>query len=492
MAELEDFDRRVSDLHQTQVVYDQIVSQFPDGASTQQRADLADKVLGVLQLLLHPDVKEKRKFEFTAAQIKEIQAAVSDGKAAFQQLQQLKAATSEDKQRRPLPAGPGAEDFEFSEPERRLGPVPEYSHDENLISFPMFAEEFRLHRELCYIRRGNACLLLKKSMKGKAKILTAHIDPRNYKALPDGFEALLLVLQGIFLPSSESSLMLARFHSATQGKRTISEFHGVLRYLYSCAYPNLKAADLEISTQLIHHFRNNLTDLNIQRQVIRANPTTYQDALITAQREESTNLIVAVNSNPVLKSALGQGATSTQLAEQASGTAAGQTFGPAATAAAAAPAQVNQTLWTAHPATTAPVPMDLGSLQGQPGKDKCFYCPDKPSNHRIERCWRIRTAIRQHFGPDFLPEALGRPGQDSGHSRMRGRGNAAPRGRGTFHNRGRGSRPEWKDVGAKIAALLDNLDIESDANMADPTQEPGEDPDIGVHDGGEAPDAIFQ
>ena len=125
-------------------------------------------------------------------------------------------------------------------------------------------------------------------------------------------------------------------------------------------------------------------------------------------------------------------------------------------------------------------------------KDKCFYCPDKPSNHRIERCWRIRTAIRQHFGPDFLPEALGRPGQDSGHSRMRGRGNAAPRGRGTFHNRGRGNRPEWKDVGAKIAALLDNLDIESDANMADPTQEPGEDPDIGVHDGGEAPDAIFQ
>ena len=492
--QLQDFDQKLSDLHQTQQIYDQIQNKFPDGASVQQRADLADKVLGVLQLLLHPDVKSKRQFDLTAEQIKEIQLAVSDGKDAFQQLQ---AATQqlEDRQRRPLPSGPKtAEDMEFSEPERRCGNPPEYSHEDSFISFPMFAEEFRLHRELCYIRNGNACLLLKRAMKGKAKILTAHINPRDYKSMHNGFEVLLLALQTIFLPSSESSLMLARFHSATQGKRTISEFHGMLRYLYSCAYPSLKATDLETSTQLIHHFRNNLTDLNIQRQVIRVNPMTYQDALVTAQKEESTNLIVAVNSNPVLKQALGQGATSSQLANQASGTATGQTFTttPAAASAAAAPVQPSQTLWTAHEPSSAAVPMELGSLQGALKEDKCFYCPDKPTNHRIERCWRIRTAIRQHFGPDFLPEALTRTSQDGGHSRSRGRGSAAPRGRGTFHNnRGRGSRPEWKDVGAKIAALFDNLAIESDANLAD-SQEPGEDPEVGVQNGGEEPDDIFQ
>ena len=486
--QLQDFDQKLSDLNQVQAVYDQIVNKFPDGASPAQRADLADKVLGVLQLLLHPDVKSKRQFELTFDQLKEIQLCITDGKDAFQQLQ---AATKqlEDRQRRPLPPARTADDLEFAEPERRLGQAPEYSHDESLISFPMFAEEFRLHRELCYIRMGNACLLLKKSMKGKAKILTTHIDPRDYKSVPNGFELLLLALQGIFLPSSETSLMLARFHSATQGRRTISEFHGILRYLYSCAYPHLKAADLEVSTQLIHHFRNNLTDLNIQRQVIRSNPMTYQDALITAQREESTNLIVAVNSNPVLKQALGQGATSSQLADQASGTATGQTF--ATPPAAAAPVQPSQTLWTAHQPSSTAIPMELGSLQGQLKDDKCFYCPDKPTNHRIERCWRIRTAIRQHFGPDFLPESLTRNNQDNGHSRTRGRGSAAPRGRGTFHNRGRGNRPEWKDVGAKIAALFNNLDIESDAHCAD-SQEPGEDPEVGVQTGGEEPDDIFQ
>ena len=63
--QLQDFDQKLSDLNQVQAVYDQIVNKFPDGASPAQRADLADKVLGVLQLLLHPDVKSKRQFELT-------------------------------------------------------------------------------------------------------------------------------------------------------------------------------------------------------------------------------------------------------------------------------------------------------------------------------------------------------------------------------------------------------------------------------------------
>ena len=480
---LAEFDRQVQDLQATEAIYQQIQQTFPaHGASIAQRATMAEKVLTVLNLLLDSEVSAKRDFRLTRQQIQEVQQALDSGVEAGRMLEKVikdgsfqpaSQAVESQAQRQPH-SSPGSD--EFAHPERKGGPIPSYHHDERQ-SFPMFADSFKLYREFCYIPQNRACLLLKMALKDKAMMLAAHIDPRTYQDQVNPLKKMLKDLTEIFLPATESGLMSARFHSSVQGQQSIAQFHGKLRYLYSCAFPHMTTPEIEASTQLIHHFRNNLNDLNIQKQVIRANPQTYQEALVAAQKEESTNLIVAINANPALKQALGAGASSTQLTAQATGALPGQVFQPPAAHPPTPPVTPGQLGWSSQPPAqpAQPTPMEIGSLDhhhisaAQAPDAKCFYCPDKPANHPIERCWRIRTAIRQHFGADHLPEALGKaagPGgsRDPGRGRGWSRGtHFRPRGTGLGGRGARGGRQQWRQVRNQIAALqldLDNLALD--------------------------------
>ena len=131
----------------------------------------------------------------------------------------------------------------------------------------------------------------------------------------------------------------------------------------------------------------------------------------------------------------------------------------------------------------------LASTQAHDGnRSRCHYCPDKPANHPIERCWRIRTAIRGHFGAETLPEALAKTGgqrADTPRGRGAGRGGFTPsRGRGRAGWARGGSRPQWREVQNKVASLqadLDNLVLD---------EEPGE--DVPGEEEEAEPDQLFQ
>ena len=495
---LADFDRRVEQFQNTEAVYSQIQNTFPQGVSLTQRVDMASKVLEVLDLMLNPAIQAKRDFKLTREQLQEVRLAIEGGFEAQQLLEKYlqNDTTKVQQQAAPRPPSGNNDNFsgngEFPGPEKKGLPLPLYTHETQAgVSFSMFAETFRLHREFCYIPQDRACLLLKMAMKGKAQMLTTHINPRDYMKRPQGLENMIKALLAIFLPSTESGLMMARFASAAQGNDTLAGFHGKLRYLYSCAYPNMSSADMEKSTELISHFRDNLKHIDIQKHVARSNPQTYQEALVEAQREEATNLIVAVNTNPALKVALGTGATAEQLSVQAAGIGHGQVFQTQqAPVVIPPPAPPPPTAWTPQPAGQ-PTPMEIGAIeQGAPARAKCPYCPDKPANHPVERCWRIRTAIRNHFGPDSLPEALAKGG---GPRHEGGRGRAT---RGDFHGsaRGRGSwrggqRPQWRDVRNKVAALTADLAaLGFEDEPAEDTEYPNE---VGSDLAGE-PDEDFQ
>ena len=106
--------------------------------------------------------------------------------------------------------------------------------------------------------------------------------------------------------------------------------------------------------------------------------------------------------------------------------------------------------------------LQVQQVEAQGQQEKCHYCPDKPANHKVDRCWRIRTAIRNHFGPDQLPEALARtagpkPEVNRGGPDQRG-GFGRNRGRGGWSSRGRQRPQQWQNVRSKIAALQGELD----------------------------------
>ena len=122
---------------------------------------------------------------------------------------------------------------------------------------------------------------LRACMKDAAALSVAQIDHENVgQSLAD----LLDIYDAKFLPPAASALARNKFEQATQQpKENILQYHGRVRALYARAYPRLQNEQV----LPIRVFSAGLRKMKVKEAVLRADPQTFDEALVTAQAEQS-------------------------------------------------------------------------------------------------------------------------------------------------------------------------------------------------------------
>jgi len=242
-----------------------------------------------------------------------------------------------------------------------------------------------------------ARLALASAMKGRAAAAVMDIDPLDQNAT---YPLLMGAYESRFLPAASSQMARMKFDAAKQGQQEIVlDYHARLRSLFNKAYP--QATDEVI---LIRRFSLGLRRKEVRTQVMRGQPKTYAEALELAQNETSVLQMVRV-------SEVGGG----------------------------------------------PEPMEIGALNQDSRKVKCFYC---------QRFGHVKADCRT-LKRDLANGKVQGPQGNKGNPGFRG---------GPATRLNVNEKPGRNQIVASLQALMENLQSEdgeasNDGNEVDSTKE---------------------
>lgn len=169
-------------------------------------------------------------------------------------------------------------------PPQRPPPIPRQLHlsygGSEQEDWLTFKRKFLTHTVTQRYSNGDAKRQLLTCMHGQAFHAVTDLDHEDdNQDLAD----LISIYEAMFLPPSASQMAITKYEAAAQQPtESILQFHGRLAGLWNRAYPGEA-----LGKQVIRRYANALRNKNIRQFVLRAEPTTYANALKEAQKEQA-------------------------------------------------------------------------------------------------------------------------------------------------------------------------------------------------------------